>query len=200
MGRPHATTPTRSRPVRPRSAGTGLRPLAPPQPARHRPKASTRGHATTKVSKTKIPAYRSARRTNGALEAWGVGYQSNDPGVRASAEVVVERKVERSSRVTAPLRTGSPVARSTGNGSPVSADSSSTAVELSTRPLTGTTSPGSTHPEIARVTSSSAGCSGADHPCIGEPHEGLVEQTGEASYAPDRPPGLQACVRWPASP
>ena len=42
--------------------------------------------------------------------------------------------------LTTPLRTSSPVIRSTGSGSPVSADSSSTAVD-SSRPSTGTISP-----------------------------------------------------------
>ena len=44
--------------------------------------------------------------------------------------------------LTAPLRTGSPAARSASSGSPVRADSSRTAGPRSTRPSTGSTSPG----------------------------------------------------------
>ena len=55
-----------------------------------------------------------------------------------------------------PLRTDSPTARSTSSGSPVSADSSSTAGPAATSPSTGSTSPGPTTTRSPTATSSTA--------------------------------------------
>jgi hypothetical protein len=61
-----------------------------------------------------------------------------------SAAVLEARRSKGPPALTTPLRTRSPSERSTGFASPVSADSSSTAVPLASRPSTGTISPGLT--------------------------------------------------------
>ena len=79
------------------------------------------------------------------------------PAYVLSATPLVARSVNASPAFTTPLRTSSPPCRSTRRDSPVSADSSSIATSRSSRPSTGTISPGRTSSRSPGTTSSSGG-------------------------------------------
>ena len=101
-----------------------------------------RGHAAigTKVINPHSTSDRDARDDRGARPLAGLRL-----GCRAQFNALPA--------FTTPLRTGSPTARCTGSGSPVNADSSSTAIVSRTRPSTGRTSPGPTTSTSSTATS-----------------------------------------------
>src|SRR5690606_14678501 len=105
------------------------------------PETSQASPASTSDSGRNQAAYRSARRTNGALSAEACSTSRAMPEYVDSAAVVVARRSNAPPALTTPEGTPSPAGRVTGAASPVSADSSRTAASRSTRPSTGTTSP-----------------------------------------------------------
>ena len=102
---------------------------------------------------TNITAYRSASRTNGARPTPADLTSFTIPAYELSAAEADADIRNAPPAFSDPLRAGSPLSRCTDWASPVSTDSSSTAVS-STVPSTGTTSPGLTSSTSSGTTSS----------------------------------------------
>jgi hypothetical protein len=97
--------------------------------------------ATTSVTGTKINAYRSASRTNGARSRCACSTSRRMPAYVLRSALATARRSNAGPAFTAPERTCSAATRSTGLDSPVSADSSKTPLPDAKKPSTGTTSP-----------------------------------------------------------
>ena len=148
----------------------------------------------TSVTGTKIAAYRSASRTEGAFCRSASLTSRTIPAYVLSSAVAVAMRSNAPPALTAPDRIGSPAARSTGRDSPVRADSSRTACVEAT-PSTGITAPCLTRSRSPGRTSSTGRSTRTLVLVAGHGSRRAVEESRQLPVRPTIRVGLERLTR-----